>query len=373
MNSGISIGKIWGIPLRLHISWFIIFVLVAWSLAVGYFPLENPGLSQSVYWLLGAVTSLLFGASVFAHELGHSYMALRYKVPVNSVTLFIFGGLAQIEQEPTTPKAEFQIAVAGPLVSLILGLVFAAIWLLIKPLEVISLPGIWLARMNLILAGFNMIPGFPLDGGRVLRSVIWKANNNLQKATKVTALTGQIFAFGFIVVGVFILFSGDFFNGLWLAFIGWFLQNAAAANVSQFTLKESLRGVHVSSVMQRNIPSVSWSKKLDCIVEEDVIPSGGRVFLVTDVNGISLRGLLTLRHVTAIPRKRWPELTAQEVMIPRANFVTVDPDMQMLDALRVMDDANVAQVPVMADGQVVGILTREDVTHYIRMRAEIGM
>ncbi|MEM5773418.1 MAG: site-2 protease family protein [Anaerolineaceae bacterium] len=373
MNNGISIGKVWGIPLRLHISWFIIFFLVAWSLAVGYLPSETPGLSRTMYWILGVTTSLLFAASVMAHELGHSYVALRNKVPVKSVTLFIFGGIAQIEQEPKTPKAEFWIAIAGPAVSLALGLLFGAIWLALRPLEAVSVPGQWLARINLLLAAFNLIPGFPLDGGRVLRSILWRFNRSLQKATRITATIGQIVAFGFIIYGVFALFSGNFFNGLWLAFIGWFLQNAAASSVGQTTLTEILRGVPVSAVMKKDIPSVPWFKKLDCVIEEDVLPTGWRIFRVTDGNDMSLRGLLTLRSVTAVPRERWPDLTAQEVMIPRSQFVTVTPDMEMLDALRVMDDANIAQAPVIDQDEMIGILTREDLTHYIRLRAEIGV
>ena len=172
---------------------------------------------------------------------------------------------------------------------------------------------------------------------------------------------------------MFALFNGDFFNGLWMAFIGWFLQNAAASSVGQSTLTEILRGVPVSAVMKKDVPSVPWFKKLDCIIEEDVLPTGGRIFKVTDGNDMSLRGLLTLRSVTAVPRERWPDLTAQEVMIPRSKFVTLTPGMEMLDALRVMDDANIAQAPVIDQDEMIGILTREDLTHYIRLRAELGV
>ncbi len=373
MNGGIHIAKIWGIPIRLHISWFIIFFLVAWSLASGYFPLEYPDLPQMSYWLMGAATSLLFGVSVLAHELGHSFVAKRNKVPVRSVTLFVFGGIAQIEEEPKTPGAEFKIAIAGPLTSLLLGLLFGALWLLDRSAPVLAAPSVWLARINLVLAAFNMIPGFPLDGGRVLRSLIWKINKDLHRATRIAAFSGQLVAFGFIAYGIFTLFTGNFFNGLWLAFIGWFLQNAAAAAVGQSTLKESLRDVPVERVMLRNLPNIPWHTKLDCIVEEHVVPFGERIFLVTDNNGEMLRGLLTLRHVTAAPRQRWPELTAQDVMIPRKDFIAVKPEMQLLDALRIMDDANVAQVPVMVENEVTGILTREEIMHYIRLRADIGL
>lgn len=372
MNGGLLVAKIWNIPIRLHFSWFIIFLLVAWSLAAGYFPQEYPGMSIPVYWLMGAATSLLFGASVLAHELGHSFVALRYKVPVRSVTLFIFGGIAQIEEEPKTPGAEFWIAIAGPLTSLALALIFGALWLLDRPMVALSAPSVWLARINLILAFFNLIPGFPLDGGRVLRSIIWRINKDLKKATRIAAFAGQVVAFGFIAFGIFTIFSGNFFNGLWLAFIGWFLQNAAASAVSSTTVQETLRGVPVSQVMLRDLRSIPWHTKLDCVIEEQVIPFGSRIFLVTDTNGAALRGMLTLRSVTAVPRERWPDLTAEEVMIPRANFIAVRPEMELLDALRIMDDANVAQVPVMEEERVIGILSREEIMHYIRLRSEIG-
>ena len=231
----------------------------------------------------------------------------------------------------------------------------------------------WLARINLSLAVFNMIPGFPLDGGRVLRSIVWKFNNDLHKATKVAAFTGQIVAFIFIALGIVIVLTGSMFDGIWLAFIGWFLQNAAAASQAQSTLKETLKGVKVMQVMESNLPRIAWHTKLDQLVEDNVLNSGKKIFLVTDNSGEFLRGMLTLRNITDVPRQKWHEMMAEEVMIPRKNFIAVDPESSLLDALQRMDDANVAQLPVMQEDHVLGILTREQIVHYFRLRAEIGM
>ena len=371
MNDGIQVAKIWNIPIRLHISWFIIFALVAWTLASGYFPAQAPDLSKAQYLVVGALTSLLFGASVLAHELGHSFVALRNKVRVSRVTLFIFGGIAQIEEEPPTPRAEFWIAIAGPLTSLALGLGFGALGLLAGPLAWLSAPSLWLARINLVLAAFNLIPGFPLDGGRVLRAIVWQVKKDLKKATQIASTAGRVVAIGFIAYGVFIALTGDFFNGLWIAFIGWFLQNAAAGAVTQMEVQETLKGVEVSQIMQRDVQSIPWSTRLDSVVEERVIPFGSQVFLVTDQHGLALRGMLTLGNVTAVPRDRWAHLTAQDVMVPRNRFVSVRPEMEVLDALRFMDESHVSQVPVMDDDDLIGVLTQEDVMRYLRLWSKL--
>ena len=215
MNASLRLGKIWGIPIGLHTSWFLIFGLLTWSLAMGYFPEEYPELTGLTHLVLGVLTSLLFFGSVLAHELGHAFVALRNKIPVKSINLFIFGGVAQIGQEPTTPSAEFRIAIAGPLVSVGLAVLFGAIWWLDQNIPVLAAPSVYLMRINLILAAFNLIPGFPLDGGRVLRAIAWWVLKSFQRATQLAAFSGQLVAFGFIAVGVFAIFNGPLFNGLW--------------------------------------------------------------------------------------------------------------------------------------------------------------
>ena len=370
MEANIKLGKIWGIPLGLHISWFLIFGLVTWSLAAGYLPGEYPRLSQTTYWLMGAATSLLFFGSVLLHELGHSIIALRNAIPVRSITLFIFGGVAQIGRDPRTPGAEFRIAIAGPLTSLGLAGVFSAFWYLNQSNPYLAAPSLWLGRINLILGVFNLIPGFPLDGGRVLRAMIWKVTDNFQRATQAASFSGQVVALGFIVFGMMTIFTGSLFNGVWLVFIGWFLQNAAANSYAQANVREMLRGVTVAQVMQTEPPHVPGRISLEQLVEEKVLTGAQRYFFV-DENGW-LQGLLTLKDITALPRKDWGRILVQEAMVPLERLVQVRPEMKVLEALQAMDDANVAQVPVMESGRMVGLLTREQVLRYIRVLGEIG-
>lgn len=233
MEASIKLGRIKNIPIGLHWSLLLVFGLLTWSLARGYFPEEYPSLPASAHWFLAVLTSLFFFGSVLLHELGHALVALRNHIPVRQITLFIFGGVAQLEQETRSPGAEFRIAIAGPLVSLGLAGLFGGLYLLDQHIPYLAAPSYWLARINLLLALFNLIPGFPLDGGRVLRAIIWHFTGSMHRATQAASVTGQLVAFGFIGWGIYTIFTGSFFNGLWLAFIGWFLQNAAAASFAQ--------------------------------------------------------------------------------------------------------------------------------------------
>ncbi len=373
MNHGLYLGKIWGIPIRLHLSWFVIFGLVTWSLASGYFPQQYATLSTRTLWILGAITSLLFAASVLLHELGHSYFALKSGVPVSGVTLFIFGGVAQISREPKNPRDEFKIAIAGPMTSFLLAGVFGAIWLLDRGVTYLAAPSEWLARINLMLAVFNLIPGYPLDGGRVLRAVVWGTTKSLPKATTVAAWVGQLVAFIFIGIGVFTIFNGNLFNGLWLAFIGWFLQNAAASSLSQATLQRSLKGIRVSQVMNSQYLAIPSNLTLKELVEEQMLKGGQRIFLVADSCPDELCGMITIKDLKEVPREAWQRTTVREAMVPRERLVSVRPQAELLDALHIMDDHNVAQLPVMEGEAVRGVLSREQILHYIRLKSEIGV
>ena len=226
------------------------------------------------------------------------------------------------------------------------------------------------------MALFNMIPGFPLDGGRVLRALVWKISGSFHRASQIAALTGQVAAFGFIGMGLFTILGGNFFNGLWFVFIGWFLQNAAAASYVQANLQQSLRDVTVAQVMVRDCPKVSGQTALGQLVEEQVLTGARRCFFVAE-NG-RLRGVLTLRDIAAVPRENWNRVAAKDAMVPWEHLVRVYPSTKLLTALQTMDDADVAQVPVVEENQlegnqIVGMLSREQVLHYIRVRAEIGI
>lgn len=369
MQANVKLGRIFGIPVGLHASWFLIFGLVTWSLALGYFPAEYPALSPATYWLLGALTSILFFGSVLLHELGHSIVALRNGIAVRGITLFIFGGVAQIDQEPNTPGAEFRIAIAGPATSLGLALLFGALWLLDQPIPHLAAPTMWLARINLMLAAFNLIPGFPLDGGRVLRAIVWQVTRSFQRANQVASVSGQVVAAGFIGVGVFIILGGNLFNGLWLVFIGWFLQNAAAATYAQASLREQLRGVKVGQLMSHDHPRVFTRMSLQEVIEDQILSTGQRCFLVVDDG--HLVGVLGLRDVAAVPKTERAGTLVAQVMVPWERLSVVTPETELMDALQLMDDRQVAQLPVAVGDLVLGMISREHVLRYIRLRSEL--
>ena len=371
MRGSLTLGKIFGIPIKLHSTWFLVAALVTWSLAGSYFPQQYPGWATMTYWIVGAVTAVLFFASVLLHELGHSVVALREKVPVRSITLFIFGGVAQIGSEPPTAGAEFRIAIAGPLVSLALAGLSGLLSLGVAGAASLAAPVAYLARINLMLALFNLIPGFPLDGGRVLRAVLWGLGGSLRTATRWASRAGRGVAYLFILLGVGQMLLGGFVNGLWIAFIGWFLNNAAESSYQQVVLKDMLTGIAVRDVMARQCVTVPTDLRLDRLVEDHILGEGQRCFFVTD-NG-HLEGLITLHNITALPRDRREKLTTREVMTPVDALLRARSDEDVLTLLQRMDEANVNQVPVMEDGHLLGMITRANLLHYMRLRSELGM
>lgn len=373
----ISIAKIWGVPIRLHLSWFMIVGLITWSLASGYFPRTYPSLDQTAYWILGLITALAFAASVLLHELGHVLLAQRNGIRVRGVTLFIFGGVAELTEEPRTPGAEFRIAIAGPVVSLLLAALFGGLWLLDRAVPMLAAPSEYLFRINLMLGLFNLIPGFPLDGGRVLRAAVWQVTGSLNRATRLASSAGQLVAFGFIAIGLFTLLRGDIFNGIWLAFIGWFLQNAAVAALSQVKLQQALSGARVGQVMRQDFDSAPALMAIDELVNQMVLNGGRRSFLVHEHN--QPVGFVTLDDITAVPRRKWPYTTLRQVMQPFDRAATVTPETELFTALQTMETAHSGQIPVTGGDpitggkEVVGLISREDVARYLRTRAELGM
>ena len=371
MKSGIRIGQIIGIPIELNVSWFLIFGLLTWSLATGLLPQEYPELSGTWHWLLGAVTSFLFFGSVLAHELGHSVLALRNNVPVRKITLFIFGGLAQIEKEPPTPGAEFRIAIAGPLTSLGLAAIFGSLWLMDQAIPYLAAPSIWLARINLILAIFNMIPGFPLDGGRVLRAVIWQWSGSYSQATRIAASVGQLAAFGFIGFGLIEMFLGRFIDGLWLVLIGTFLNNAASSSATISKLQEALQGVTVSDLISRNTSTVYGLTTLQRLVDEHMLSRGQPYVLVGE--GGDLRGVLTLQDITTLPARKWPFTTAAEAMSPVSQLVSIPSQKELWQTLQFMERKGISKVAVEENGETIGVLTQEQIQQYLQMRSRLGI
>jgi len=372
MNANIRIGKVFGIPIGLHSSWFLVFGLVLISLSTGYFPQEYPQLSLITNIILAVVTTILFFGSVLLHELGHSILAIRSGIPVKGITLFIFGGVAQITREPNSPGVEFRVAIAGPLTSLSLAGFFGLAYLLDHQIPYLAAPSIYLARINLMLALFNMIPGFPLDGGRVLRALVWRFTGNFRRATQFASTSGQLVAFGFIGFGIFTVFTGNFMNGLWLAFIGWFLQNAASSAAYQVNFRERLRGISVLQAMDRGCPEISGLLSLNQIVQDFVLGRGQHTFFVSDADGKTV-GMVTLQDITRIPKIQWRFVTAERVMIPINRLLKFESSDDLLATLQAMDEANIIEAPVVFQDQLVGVISREQARRYLRLRTDLGI
>ncbi len=372
MAGSLRIGKIAGIDIYINFSWIIILVLLTVSLATGWFPQLYRGWSTATYWVVGFISAILLFVSVLLHELAHSLVARRRGVPVKNITLFIFGGVSNIEQEPKSPGVEFQITVVGPLTSILIGVVCFLLWL---PLRVTNSPleGIlfYLAVTNLLLGVFNLIPGFPLDGGRVLRSIIWKITGSLRQATRIASITGQIVAYLFIFWGIWQLFSGSVLNGIWLGFIGWFLLSAAQSANSQVMLESMLRGVTVGEVMNPTPTLVPANISLQQLVDEYFLPQGLRSALVMQAD--QLAGLITLSDIRHVPREQWGQVTVGHAMIPVERLHVVQPQQSLNDVLPLMAGRDVNQLPVVQNGAVVGVVSRDAIVHYLEVRRSLGL
>lgn len=372
LKGGIPIGRVFGISLRLNYSWFIVFALVTWALTTNYFPVTFPDWSLTTSLVAGIVTSLLFFCSVLAHELMHSVVAQATGIKVHAITLFIFGGVSQMTREPKQPKDELRIALAGPLTSLVIGGVCWAIWLWLGHIsQFLTAIAFWLGMINIFLAGFNLIPGFPLDGGRVLRAILWLRSNNLRRATRIASNIGRGVGYLFIFGGIFFIFRGLWFNGLWLAFIGWFLENAAVGSYRQVALQEILQGHVAGEIMIRNCPVVAPELTIERLVNQHILASGLRCFPVVADNRVV--GLITLNNIKAVPRELWATQTVKEAMTPLDSLKSVSLNEDLSTVLRIMAEEDVNQVPVVEGSNIVGMIARDNLLAFISVRGELGM
>lgn len=367
----VPLGRILGISVGLDYSWFLIFALLTWMLGGSYYPAEFKHWPPLLYWFMGAVTAIMLFGSVLLHELGHSVVALWYKMPVQSITLFLFGGVAQIGAEPPSAKAEFLIAIAGPVVSLMLAALFALVQPALAAIEPLWGLAKYLAYINFALALFNMIPGYPLDGGRVFRAFIWAATADVRRATAIAANAGRFFGFVFIFAGVWKMFNGDFGGGVWIAFIGWFLDNAASAQVHQVVSQGLLAGHTAAQAMSSHCATVPADLTLQQLVDEHILASGQRCFLVSRQE--ETVGMVTLHRMKEVPRSDWGTTTAAQAMLPLEALKRISPDTRLWAALELMDRGGVNQLPVMTDGRIVGMLSREDVISFLRTVQEVGI
>ena len=370
MRSQIKLGRIFGIEIGLHYSWFLIALLIVYSLS-SQFHASNAEWGDRVILTISIATAILFFVSLLLHELAHSVVAKTHGLPVREITLFALGGVSQIEKNPTSAKLEFWMAFVGPLTSAVIGGVcVAAARLIGKPS---TDPGMamlqWLGYINLTLAAFNLIPGYPLDGGRVLRAIIWWKTGKADRSTRLAAKTGQAVAFIFIAWGIFEFFQGAGFGGLWIAFIGWFLLQAARESVAQAGLTEALAGVRVADVMTRDCPTVEGWLNLQNFVEDYVLRTGRRCFVVAEKGEVT--GLVTPHEVREVERAKWPYTTLHDVMRPLDDLHSVSPDAPLMTALETMSRYDLNQLPVLTDHHLDGVLSRSNVLGYLQTRSEL--
>ena len=372
MPGSLRLGKIAGIEISIHVSWLIIVVLLTWSLATGWFPALYPGWSTLAYWAVALLATLLLFASVLAHELAHSLVARWRGLPVNSITLFIFGGVSNIEQEPKSPGVEFQMSIVGPLTSLLIGGLSFLLLLAMRggtsPLAAIL--G-YLGLANILLGLFNLVPAFPLDGGRVLRSIVWKLSGSLRTATRAATFAGQGIAYLMILAGFWLIFGGDILDGIWLGLIGWFLLSGAQSANSQAMLEAMFKGVTVGKVMNTSPVTVPANISLQKLVDEFLLPHGWRSAFVMQVD--RLAGLITLGDIRHVPRDEWGQTLVGLAMIPLEKLHVVAPQQSLNEVLPLMVARDVNQVPVVEDGHLVGVLSREDIVRFLEIRRGLGL
>jgi Zn-dependent protease len=376
MKSQIKLGTVFGVELGLHYSWLVIALLITFSL-VAQFHAVNRDWSVAVVWSTAIITGVLFFACLFAHELSHAVVAKAHGIPVHKITLFLLGGVAQIEKDATDPKTEFWMAIVGPITSGILGLAMLGLarlsgW---TPWTSATTPGtallVWLGYINLALGAFNMIPGFPLDGGRVLHAILWWAMDDAERSTRTAAIVGQIIAVFFIGFGILRFFQGAGLGGLWIAFIGWFLLQAAGATYMQVKTGTLLRGLRVKDVMSTDSYAVDPELSVQEFVNEHLLRTGRRCFLV--VQDGHLLGLITPNEVRTVEQRAWPFTPVRSVMRSADEVHFVSRDMPAMEALETMGREDVNQLPVMSDGRVEGIVSRAHLLQVLRSRAELKL
>jgi Zn-dependent protease/predicted transcriptional regulator len=372
-SEGIQIGRIYGIPIFLHNSWFVIFALIAFWFYSQLDALHLDFATPQLVILAGMASVLYFGSLVF-HEIAHSVVAKHYKIPVASITLFVFGGVARIGRDPSRAIEEFQIAVAGPASSFLLA---GGFWIVSQRaganLVLHTLAGS-LAGVNLILALFNLLPGFPLDGGRIFRAVVWGFTKDYSRSTRIAARSGQVVAYGMIALGAVwavtgYLNHGEMISGMWLAFIGWFLLTTARQNRAQADARGALEGLRVADIMTADLPTVGREISLEDYARE-ILRTGRRAHLV--VAHEQLVGLMTADALHSVPQHDWDVTSVQAVMLPKEKLHWAAPEEPALSLLDRMRTVGMQQMPVIAGGSVVGIVTRDSILHVLQSRGEMG-
>ncbi len=362
--SGFSVG--------IDASWFIIAILVAWSLAAGVFPYYYPGFSSGTYWAMGILGAFGLFASIVLHEFSHARVAQHYGLRIEGITLFIFGGVAQMREEPSSPRSEFWVAIAGPLASIAIALVCAALGVLGTathwPLPAVGVLE-YLAWINVVLVAFNLVPAFPLDGGRVLRSALWKWKHDLRWSTRVTANIGSGFGIALIVLGVFSFLTGNLIGGVWWFLLGMFLRGAAQMSYRQLVVRQMLEGEPVFRFMHTRPDTVSRAASISELVEDHIYRYHHKMFPVMD-NG-HIIGCVTTRQVNQIPRNEWDMRTVGEVMEACSPENTVSPGDDALQTLSRMNETGRSRLLVVENDQLRGVIALKDLTRFIALKLDM--
>jgi Zn-dependent protease/CBS domain-containing protein len=367
-----QIGRLFGIPLRVHLSWLLVFGLISWSLAAGYFPAQLPDLPVWSYWLKAIVTAAMFFVSIILHELGHSLVARHHGIGIASITLFVFGGVSQMKEEPRQARQELQIAIIGPVISLGLAALFGVLGALAArggQAAGLAVVLTYLAAVNLLVAVFNLLPAFPLDGGRVLRAVLWWRSGNLVQATTAAARVGRALAMGLIALGAVQLLGGNF-GGVWLMLIGWFIMQAATTSLAQVSLRRALDGLRVRDVMTTEVKTVPADATVRALIEDYFIRyTYGGYPVVKD--GGAVVGLVTLHELRNTPAEGRDATRVERVMVPLAAPLVVDPGTPVVEALNRMVTSGAGRLVVLDGDRLVGLITTNGIMHLTQIRSAL--
>jgi len=363
-----------GIPVRIHYTLWLVFILIAWTLAYGYMPHQYPGLSTLTYWAIGIGSAVVLFASVLVHELSHSYIAKKNGLPIARITLFFFGGVSEMTEEPQDAGLEVRMAAAGPLMSFLIAGILSGIWYLSKtahaPIVITATVG-YGALINAVLGAFNLLPAFPLDGGRVFRGSLWKHSNNLIQATKTATRVSEALSLLMMLGGFVAIIFGDFLDGIWIVVLGWFIKSGAETSLRQTLIGETLTGVTVSDIMTRQVLTVPPDITIQQVVSDYFLvhPHGGYPV----VKDGKLLGLITLHCVRAVPKEMRGYETVEKAMISLEHTKMAQPNLSALDALQKMAREKVSRLLVTENGQLLGLVSRGDLMRTIQTRQELEL
>ena len=372
MKSSVKVGSLLGIPIEINYTWLLIFALITWTLASSYFPYYHPDVPSSHVWIASVSSTLLLFFSILLHELAHSFIALRNRLKIKKITLFIFGGVAQMENDPDTPIVEFKMAIAGPLCSIMLSVLFftaARLTEINHVTAIITSVLNYVSLINLSIAIFNMIPGFPLDGGRLFRSTLWHFDHDLKLSTKVASNIGKFFSYAFILIGLVYLIFSQLISGVWFMVIGFFLHEAAELSYQQLVLKKTMVGTPVSDVMVKDIITVMPDIKLDKLVEEYFLKFRHLGFPVVEKG--YLKGIVTLQNVNKVPRDKWPESTVSNVMTEVRDDLLCCPEDDTLEALVRVTKSGLAKLLIVKNGKLLGMISQHDLVKLFELKENL--